>query len=92
MAAAAAVNSSNTKNSGQHRNVRQRGERSGFRERSDHYRSEAHHQSRSDRGRPYRSNRPNSDYYNRDHNRSRSRSRSQERRRDRDSRDREYER
>ncbi|CAH0484390.1 unnamed protein product [Peronospora farinosa] len=92
MVAAAAMNSSNTKNSGQPRNVRQRGERSGFRERNDHYRSEAHHQSRSDRGRSYRPSRPNNDYYDRNRNRSRSRSRSQERRRDRNSRDREYER
>ncbi|CAI5739449.1 unnamed protein product [Peronospora destructor] len=87
MAAVAAANSSNTKNSGQHRNVRQRGERSGFRERNDCYRSEAHHQSRSDRGRPYRPNRPNSDYYdhvNRSRSRSRSRSRNHERRRDRE--------
>ncbi|CAH0522131.1 unnamed protein product [Peronospora belbahrii] len=77
MAAAAAVNGGNTKNSDQPRNVRQRGERSGYRERNDHYRSEAHHHGRSDRGRPYRSNRPNnnnSDYYGRDRDRSRSRS------------------
>ncbi|KAL4110169.1 hypothetical protein PRIC1_001862 [Phytophthora ramorum] len=89
MAAAAAANGGNAKGNDQHRNARQRGERSGYRERSDHYRSGAHH-SRSDRSRPYRSHRPNSDYYDRDRDRSRSRSR--ERHRDRDHRDRDRER
>uniref|UniRef100_M4BZU0 Cyclin-dependent kinase 2 homolog n=1 Tax=Hyaloperonospora arabidopsidis (strain Emoy2) TaxID=559515 RepID=M4BZU0_HYAAE len=86
MAVAAAVNGGNTKSADQHRNTRQRGEQSGYRERSDYFRP-----SRSDRSsRPYRSQRPNSDYYDRDRDRSRSRSR--ERYRDRDRRDREYER
>ncbi|KAG1690646.1 hypothetical protein DVH05_023356 [Phytophthora capsici] len=90
MAAAAAANGGNIKASDQHRNTRQRGERSGYRERNDHYRSGAHHHSHSDRsGRPYRPHRPNSDYYDRDRDRSRSRSR--ERHRDRDRRDRERE-
>ncbi|KAG7383666.1 hypothetical protein PHYPSEUDO_003470 [Phytophthora pseudosyringae] len=79
MAAAAAANGGNAKNSDQHRNVRQRGERSGYRERNEHYRSGAHHS----RSRPYRPHRPNSDYYDRDRDRSRSR----ERHRDRDRRE-----
>ncbi|ETP44795.1 CMGC/CDK/CRK7 protein kinase, variant [Phytophthora nicotianae P10297] len=91
MAAAAAANGGNAKNSDQHRYMRQRGERSGYRERNDHYRSGGHH-SRSDRSRPYRSHRPNSDYYDRDRDRDRSRSRSRERHHDRDRRDRERER
>ena len=83
MAVAAAVNGGKTKSADQHRNARQRGEQSGYRERNDYFRS-----SRSDRSRPYRPQRPN-DYYDRD----RSRSRSRERYRDRgDRRDREYER
>ncbi|KAG6966340.1 hypothetical protein JG688_00006810 [Phytophthora aleatoria] len=45
MAAAAAANGSNPKNSDQHRFMRQRGERSGYRERNDHYRSGGHHHS-----------------------------------------------
>uniref|UniRef100_A0AAV1TQ77 Cyclin-dependent kinase 2 homolog n=1 Tax=Peronospora matthiolae TaxID=2874970 RepID=A0AAV1TQ77_9STRA len=86
MTVAAAVNGGNAKSVDQHRNTRQRGEQSGYRERGDYFRP-----SRSDRSsRPYRSQRPNSDYYDRDRDRSRSRSR--ERYRDRDRRDREYER
>ncbi|KAF4137022.1 Protein kinase domain [Phytophthora infestans] len=82
MAAAAAANGSNTKNGDRY--LRQRGERSGYRDRSDHYRSGGHHHhSRSDRSRPYRPHRPNSDYYDRDRDRDRSRSRSRERQRER---------
>ncbi|KAG6619606.1 CMGC/CDK/CRK7 protein kinase, variant [Phytophthora cinnamomi] len=88
MAAAAAANG---KGSEQHRSARQRGERSGYRERNDHYRSGAHHHSRSDRSRPYRPHRPNSDYYDRDRDRSRSRSRERHRDRER-GRDRERDR
>ncbi|KAE9015603.1 Cyclin-dependent kinase [Phytophthora rubi] len=93
MAAAAAANGGNTKSNDQHRTARQRGERSGYREHSEHYRSGAHHLSRSDRSRPYRPHRPNSDYYDRDRDRDRSRSRSRERHRDRErGRDRDRER
>jgi hypothetical protein len=84
MAAAAAANGG-TKGSDPHRNARQRGERSGYRERGEHYRSGAHHgHGRSDKSRPFRPHRPNSDYYDRDRDRSRSRSRERHRERGRE--------
>ncbi|RLN76032.1 hypothetical protein BBJ28_00023940 [Nothophytophthora sp. Chile5] len=91
---AAAAASGNGHGTDQHRNVRQRGERGGYRERNDHYRSGGtHHHShggRADRSRPYRPHRPSSDYYDRDRDRSRSRSRERHRERGR-GRDRERE-
>ncbi|KAL8019377.1 putative protein kinase [Plasmopara halstedii] len=85
MEAAATAKRGNMKTSDHHRYMRQRGERSGYREREDHYRGEGNN-SRLDRSRPFRSHRPNSDYYDRDRDRSRSRSR--ERHHDRELRDR----
>ncbi|TDH72847.1 hypothetical protein CCR75_000577 [Bremia lactucae] len=83
MAAAAAINGNSSKANDQNRFLRQRGERSGRRERNEHYGEEY---TRSDRSRNYRPQRPNSDYYDRDRSRSRERYGDRDRFRDRERR------